>query len=76
MSHHITQIENKTARNILRLGLLCDGYHKSILDGALVLEQNGRILYEYVGQYASGSTLWRNPKSKRTHIVNRDGKIS
>ncbi len=79
---HISEVEDKQAGNLARNGVLQrDPYHDRIFEDAQKLYfyksdlVNFLAVCVYCSQFLSGATLWKDPESGGTVIVDTEGQI-
>jgi len=73
---HISTYEDKTANNLATADLDNDNYHTAIKEAAKVVVADVRgngNQWVYVGQFSSGSTIWRYGKYRL--IVDIEGNM-
>ena len=68
--HHISGIEIKTAEVLSTVQLWDDYYHNNIVTAAMMLCKRGAGAMEYLTQYGSGNSCWRNPMTDKRIIIN------
>ena len=74
MAHHISQILDKTASNIVKelvQHVQEDDYHRNIREAAEYLVKGLQFDWWYKTQWSSGTTLWISPAGDDIKTISR-----